>query len=91
MEDRRDIGADPIGRAKYYLDCEGYEDVANAVFRMEQQLAELRDQYNDLIMQVAMKHPDETRHETAKRYIYNAEHQDNEPAAALVMEIPSYE
>lgn len=32
------------------------------------------DQYYDLILQVENKHPGETRHETAKRYIQQVEH-----------------
>ena len=47
--------------------------------RLQAQLAEVRESYNDLIMQVSIKHPNETGHETAKRYIRNAEHQDNPP------------
>jgi len=33
----------------------------------------LRALYDDLIYQVANKHPNESRHETAKRYIMQAE------------------
>ena len=33
----------------------------------------LRDDYNDLTMEVSKKYPDETRHQTAKRYIRLAE------------------
>ena len=36
--------------------------------------------YQDLIMQVARKYPEETRHETAKRYIINAENTYSGPA-----------
>jgi hypothetical protein len=35
--------------------------------------------YNELLMAVAQKHPDETRHETALRYITQAENQSNAP------------
>lgn len=34
---------------------------------------EYKDKYSDLIMEVAQKWPDETRHETAKRYIHERE------------------
>jgi len=58
-------------------------DISNgfsiAMIAAEAELDALRENYNDLIMQVMNKHPDETRHETAKRYIQNAEHQDNPP------------
>ena len=32
-----------------------------------------KELYFDLIFEVGIKHPDETRHETAKRYIQQAE------------------
>lgn len=42
-----------------------------------------RDKYHDLVFAVATKHPDETRHETAKRYILQAEQpRDNQCASA---------
>jgi hypothetical protein len=37
----------------------------------------LNKQYSDLLYQVINKHPNETRHETAMRIIYQHEHQDN--------------
>ena len=40
----------------------------------------LRDDYSDLIMQVAKKFPDESRHETAKRYIMERENREVSPA-----------
>lgn len=43
------------------------------------QLADCQNKYNDLIMSVARKFPNETRHETALRYILEAETQTNEP------------
>lgn len=46
--------------------------------RME--IKELRAKYNDLLYQVASKFPGETRHETAKRYIEQAEMSDDGPA-----------
>ena len=36
--------------------------------------------YQDLIYCVGMKHPNETRHETAKRYLRRAEQSTTEPA-----------
>ena len=36
--------------------------------------------YQDLIYCVGMKHPNETRHETAKRYLRRAEESTTEPA-----------
>lgn len=44
----------------------------------------LRAKYDDLILSVGNKCPGESRHETAKRYIYQAERADsNQKAAAL--------
>ena len=43
---------------------------------------EARKDYYELIYCVGVKHPNETRHETAKRYILAAERQDNPPQAA---------
>lgn len=41
---------------------------------------ELQTKYNELIYAVGQVHEGETRHETALRYILEAEKQDNEPA-----------
>jgi hypothetical protein len=39
---------------------------------------EIHEKYYDLLYQVAVKHPEETRHQTAKRYIRAAESPSNE-------------
>lgn len=44
------------------------------------QIKELQKKYNDLLCEVASKFPDETRHETALRYIRNAEKSCKGPA-----------
>lgn len=44
-------------------------------------LAEIADKYWELIYAVAMKHPDETRHQTALRYITEREAPKDLPAA----------
>jgi len=47
----------------------------------------LRGLYDDLIYQVATKHPNESRHETAKRYIMQAEQpSDNQVECAALQE-----
>lgn len=46
----------------------------------DDRVRELESKYNELIMAVACKFPDETRHETALRYIKNAE----APAVAVL-------
>lgn len=51
--------------------------------RLQAENEKLQEKYSDLIMCVAQKFPDETRHETAKRYIQQAESHDNEPEQAL--------
>jgi hypothetical protein len=43
---------------------------------------ELRALYWELLYAVSKKHPEETRHQTALRYIQQAEKQDNQPTAA---------
>jgi len=48
---------------------------------LQKQVDEANRLYSDLIMQVGIKHPDESRHETARRYILNAENQSNLPLA----------
>ena len=55
-------------------------DAIAVIERQQQQITALKaevkrlwDNYNDLIMEVSKKYPDETRHQTAKRYIKLAE------------------
>ena len=45
----------------------------DGIAKMKAEAGRLRDDYNDLIMKVSKKYPDETRHQTAKRYIKLAE------------------
>ena len=54
----------------YY--CSGYvpEEFAR---QLERELAEAKRNYMELIMSVGNKYPNETRHETAKRYIQERE------------------
>ena len=59
----------------------------DAITALEAALAEpepdaIAAKYNELLMAVAQKHPDETRHETALRYITQAENQSNAPDRA---------
>ena len=53
-------------------------DIANQ--ELEAERDRLRDAYNELIYEVATKHPDESRHETAKRYIHEREHRQSNVA-----------
>ena len=41
--------------------------------RMQKEIEMLQELYNELLYQVEQKHPDETRHETAKRLIQQAQ------------------
>lgn len=51
-----------------------YEDWRrNAITKLEAERDALVLKYHELIMAVATKHPEETRHETALRYIQEAE------------------
>ena len=54
--------------------CDGLEE---KLAKAEQRVAE----YNELIYAVQTKHPDETRHQTALRYIRNAENRQSYTAA----------
>ena len=46
-------------------------------------IMDVQAKYNELIYHVSKVHPNESRHETALRYIKQAEAQDNAPASAL--------
>lgn len=50
---------------------------------VEAENAKLKEDYNDLIYQVATNFPSESRHETAKRYIKQAEDRPSQCSAAL--------
>lgn len=61
-----------------------YQFAAKSIISMcqEQQAEEiqsLKSKYHELLYQVAKKFPDESRHETALRYIRQAENHDNGP------------
>lgn len=49
------------------------------IYQPFREVSELREKYNELIYAVASKFPDETRHETALRYIQQAEKNDSDP------------
>ena len=52
---------------------------------------ELAKKYNELIYMVGNKYPTESRHETALRYIKEAEQHSNEPATEPTKETPRNE
>ena len=48
--------------------------------QQQAEIDELKKKYGELLFAVSIKHPDKSRHETALRYIRQAEHQqDNAP------------
>ncbi len=51
-------------------------------------LRELQAQYNELLFAVARKFPGETRHQTALRYIHEAESRANSPDQQAAKEGP---
>lgn len=68
--------------------CEGCEKEYHAAYKtdddvllcadcyidlLKEENTKLKDEYYELVFAVATKHPDETRHETAFRYIMEAE------------------
>ena len=61
---------------------EKVEDLESENANLKAQLAAAEKNYQDLILQVGKKTPGETRHETAKRYLQQAETSDNVPQQA---------
>lgn len=62
-----------------------YDDFYKEFKRLIAERDRLRENYNDLLMQLEEKYPNETRHETAKRYLKErgAIHDCNIAQAAL--------
>ena len=56
---------------------EALEQSTKEALTLRERVEELEEQYGDLLLTVVTKHEDETRHETARRYIFEAE---NRPA-----------
>lgn len=53
--------------------CLQVDEAVAAATKAAETLAELNERYGQLIYSVSMKHPNESRHETALRYIRQAE------------------
>lgn len=70
---------DPENQPSQYgtVTLEMYEALEDQLAKAEQRVAE----YNELIYAVQTKNPDETRHQTALRYIRNAENRPSNTAA----------
>ena len=60
----------------------GHMAAESQIDEMAEEIAGLRRDYLELIYAVGNKWPGETRHQTALRYIYNAEHQAHGPSQA---------
>lgn len=58
------------------------------VYRLEKELNDVKQRYSDLLYGVETKHPGESRHETALRYIRSAERGDNPPPQSALSDHP---
>ena len=65
------------------FDFEALKRVESERDALQARVAELEEQYGELIFAVATKYPDETRHQTALRYIQQAENREASPACEL--------
>ena len=68
-------------RAKYKIRLTQIRNQKWKIESLEQQLSTLREKYNELLYGVENKFPEETRHETALRYILERERQPSQAAA----------
>jgi hypothetical protein len=59
---------------------EQYPPILEQIVNEYSELIRIRNAYYELLFSVANKYPDESRHETALRYIRQAENQCNPPA-----------
>ena len=59
------------------------ESLAKIIEGLETKYEALMGRYNDLLCQVAIKHPNESRHDTAKRYIRQAEEISDDQKVAM--------
>jgi len=65
-----------------------YAKTLKQVSQLERELAEAKRNYMELIMSVGNKYPNETRHETAKRYIQERENMPSHgPNSAAIKEM----
>lgn len=74
----RSVGAADISESDSGATCLGailrrYDEAQAALALSAAEVTRLRERYNNLIFAVGKKYPNETRHETARRYIVQAE------------------
>jgi len=77
--------SDALAACLYWM---GYDDkvahaqvdiVLNYIKKLEAKRTATEAKYHELLFAVETKHPEESRHQTALRYIKNAERTDGEP------------
>ena len=68
------------------LDRDLLKSKQEEIDRLRGDLQRVQIKYNELIMEVQQKVPNESRHETAKRYISEREHRSNEGQAQKALE-----
>jgi hypothetical protein len=77
--------ADALGLGGDWRDLNYPVHVDRDTDRLREKIKDLEDKYSELIMEVSIKHPDETRHETARRYIRQAEVSSDQCGAKTVV------
>jgi hypothetical protein len=82
-EGKRGEVMDGMGKVAAYLHGQHIEVLRDQLAAEKKRADKLQAQYSDLIMSVGMKHPGESRHDTAKRYILNAENGSGEAVEAI--------
>ena len=66
-----------------YMAGKEYDEIWDYAEWLEDDFERLEEKYYELICAVAKKHPGETRHETALRYIRESEQKVTGPSKAL--------
>ena len=66
-----------------YIRADLVKSQQDEIVRQQEELSRLREAYNELLYSVSTKYPDESRHETALRYIRQAEQRTDTACAAL--------
>jgi predicted nucleic acid-binding Zn-ribbon protein len=83
------MGSEPVeydSRLDNWLDVLVKQIKSDTESRVRREMVEIENKYQELIMAVGNKYPGETRHQTALRYIKNAEVGENRPSKSLLKE-----
>jgi chromosome segregation ATPase len=67
--------------------CKENDKLTATLAEQKEKIERLWEQYNDLLYQVEKKYPDESRHETAKRFIRAYQHIDYGPKQDALKEV----